>query len=340
MGGEEREKSCVRVFLSVDLAGSTAFKDTHERNLKTSKSKKKSEPSAHDIAIGTRSGPPWADVFFNFYTGFVRVFDQKLGEQTLPEELKPKLVKTIGDELLLKVEISRASDAVQIVRFFAKALPYYARQNLSDHKLLLKGTAWIAGFPINNYRVLFEGDSKHLGEDYIGPSIDTGFRIAKLSQPSKLVVSADLAVLLLTPESSLDLYYDGTESFRGVLGGRPYPVIWYRVDDDDHELHKAELELRKHRPEKDALLKYCNAYIKSCNSPWLIRPYLKDDDNFKDVPEYHKLVMETWKRVDARNDDVGTDPAANTGDDGPPTVGRPSARSRSSSKPAPSKRSR
>lgn len=304
MAGEERDKSCVRVFLSVDLVGSTAFKDMAER---ASRDPKKREGKV-------RGGPPWASLFFNFYTNFVRVFEQKLGEQelTLPDGLKPKLVKTIGDELLLQVEITNASDAVQLVRFFALALPHYTKHNLADQKLLLKGAAWIAGFPINNHRVPFE-ELKPPQEDFIGPSIDTGFRIAKLATPSKLIVSVDLALLLLSAVDALELYYDGAESLRGVLGGRPYPIIWHHVSGDkdnaDAKLHRLELKLRKQDPQKKEEFKdFCAAYIEACDSIWLIKPYLKNDPMFKDAPTYHKLIMETWDKVDARNDDPGTEP--------------------------------
>lgn len=60
------DRSCVLLFISVALVGSTAFKN--ERS------------SGSDD--GKRS-PAWVDVFKEFYAGFARVFERKLDGDTL-----------------------------------------------------------------------------------------------------------------------------------------------------------------------------------------------------------------------------------------------------------------
>lgn len=286
-GDDNQESSCVRLFLSVDLVGSTAFKNTSENS------------------SGQRSGPPWANLFFAFYTGFPKIFGQGLGEEIEPlrEELRPALVKTIGDELLLQTRIRSSRDAVDVVRFFTKALAHYTKHNLASDKLLLKGTAWIAGFPINNCRVAFESRP----HDFIGPSMDTGFRISRHASPSKLVVAVDLALLLLSADRALDeMFFEGTETLRGVLGGRPYPIIWHKVDGEHTDLHSAELRLRNQKHDKEQLRAYCAEYINSCQRTWLIRPYfLGGEGKFSNAPEWHMEVMRTWARVDERNSALG-----------------------------------
>lgn len=277
------EEPCVRLFLSVDLVGSTAFKNRRETELSS-----------------YRNGPPWANVFQEFYAGFPRVFERQIGHHRLDAPIRPRLVKAIGDELLLQTPIESSHDAQQVVRHFAVALVDYKSKNLSDHQLSLKGTAWIAGFPINNFRVSFEQEDGRRAVDFIGPSIDTGFRLTSMSSPRMLTVSVDLALLLLQGDG-LDLYFGGTHNLKGVLGGKPYPHIWYKVAGDDAELHTAELRLSKQTADKDALKQYCEHYIEGSANTWLIRPYLKDDDRFSKTPEWHKQVLETFRRVDAEN---------------------------------------
>jgi len=278
-------ESCIRLFLSVDLVGSTALKSD----------------KATDVS-GYRYGPPWVNIFTQFYSGFPRVFDQTLDNTELKESLRPRLVKTIGDEILLQTKIENSSDARSLVRFFAKALAHYTAKNLASERLQLKGTAWIAGFPINNHRLFLSDHGQAAPADFIGPSIDTGFRIAKSATPTKLVVSVDLAVLLVTPiDDALDLYVDGTQTLRGVLGGKPYPIIWYKVPGADAKLHEAEIALG-HRQDKTQIQRYCEAYLESCNKSWLIRPYFAADSEFAQRPDWHERILQTLVQVDARNE--------------------------------------
>ena len=297
-----RDSSCVRLFASVDLAGSTAFK-THGR-------KDQSE----------RAGPAWVDTFTSFYVGFPRMFERDLGDLKLEKRLRPRLVKIIGDELLLQTEIASSADARKLVRFLATAIAEYTKTSMASLPLRLKATAWIAGFPINNHRVPFDG--KGLVEDFIGPSIDAGFRVAAAATPSKLVVSVDLALLLLAGTDPLELYFEGTESLHGVLDGRPYPIIWHKVETDERDLHDAELRLRGHAADREKLAAYCEAYVASCvaatKDTWMIRPYFAGDPAFSEIPPWHLAVMDAWKKADST-------PKART-EDGPERKGRRSRR--------------
>jgi hypothetical protein len=239
------------------------------------------------------------------------MFERPLGGRTLSEGIRPRLVKTLGDELFLQSTIRCSGDAREVVRSFGRALSEYKQLNLPEESLLLKGTAWIAGFPINNHHVTFEQEGgKAGGEDFIGPSIDTGFRIAKVATPQKLVVSVDLATLLLAGDDPLPLYFEGTQTFKGVLGGRPYPIIWHKVDGDHSVLHAAELKLMGNSPKREELETYCVEYLRSCEGTWLIRPYFKttDDPIFCEKPRWHELVMETARKVDRRNMATGGQP--------------------------------
>lgn len=84
------------------------------------------------------------------------------------------------------------------------------------------------------------GGATGLVKDYIGPSMDLGFRIAAKATPRKFAVTADLALIMAhaSPPTShftdklsrpffcpAPLHYDGGVDLKGVLGGNPYPFF-------------------------------------------------------------------------------------------------------------------
>ncbi|MGZ6020399.1 MAG: hypothetical protein ACXWKO_17150, partial [Phenylobacterium sp.] len=125
----------------------------------------------------------------------------------------------------------------------------------------VKSTAWIGMFPAPNAEVFFRRggvqfrtdstddaillqaemrDQWHAGNDrgdiirdFVGPSIDTGFRLSAWSTPRRMVLSADLAFLLTSSYSAEDeplpLHFSGAQKLRGVVGEQPYPMIWLPV---------------------------------------------------------------------------------------------------------------
>jgi hypothetical protein len=214
------------------------------------------------------------------------------------------VVKALGDEILLQTEVQNHNDARRVVKFFALAMTEYKRKNLYSYNLLLKGTAWIAGFPNNNHKVTL-ADAKGL-DDFIGPSMDTGFRLGKFAKPSKLVVSVDLALLMLHGHDGCQLYCDGFDSLPGVLDGRPYPILWYPVVTEHDDLQKLALKVtNKDPPDRYDLEKYCAEFIKAAKGTWLCRPYFREDESFSEVPEDH---LKRADEFDARNNAQGEDP--------------------------------
>jgi len=285
-----RDEGQIRVFLSVDLVGSTAFKNSL-----------RSESES-------RLGPAWANVFVQFYNGFPLLFERTLSNSSLPAELRPKVVKALGDELLLQTEVHNHSEARRVVQFLALAMSEYKRKNLMSYNLLLKGTAWIAGFPNNNHKVTLAGEKGQ--DDFIGPSMDTGFRLAKHAKPAKLIVSVDLALLMINGHEGCALYCDGFEPLSGVLDGRPYPILWYKVATEDHELQSLALKVTSRGPvDQGDLRSYCERFIKEAKGTWLCRPYFKEDPEFETVPEEHLASYQRADEYDARNDAEGEDPS-------------------------------
>lgn len=87
-----------------------------------------------------------------------------------------------------------------------------------------------------------------LSRDYVGPSIDIGFRLSALSTSRKLIISVELAYMLSDSlfdnfnidkakdaHDSIDKFtfgYDGRKQLKGVIREEAYPIFWI----DTHQL--------------------------------------------------------------------------------------------------------
>ena len=253
----------MRLFMSVDLVGSTAFKA----------SKKHSEPQN-----GSPS-PAWVDEFRTFYKDFpiavanaypvvLTAFGEEL-QRNIDD--RPRVWKTIGDEIIFCSRVHSIEHAAASVSAFLKALEHYSKRLESDDKpLRLKGAGWLAAFPAPNISITvtsdpvagehaasvmpsenseeFERTADHAPHrfDFLGKGIDTGFRIAKNASEDRFVTSVQLGyVLALAATKKKFPYmfgYHGRETLKGVINGAPYPVV--SVDTERDEI-KSKLKSRE-----------------------------------------------------------------------------------------------
>ncbi len=216
-------------------------------------------------------------------------------------ERAPQFVKAIGDEILLATPVETSQECVKALRAFMRCLQSFNLEYQGEGvSLELKGAAWIAGFPINNHRLVVRGEQP----DYIGPSIDVGFRLARFSSRRRLVVSVDLALLIGSRNSGFKIYYEGREPLKGVLGDRPYPIIW--IDTGIVRLEDSLVGIKKAACPRKDLNKFCRTFIESCGeTSWLIVPYLRNDPAFSKVPVRHRRILEDWKTEDEKAANIG-----------------------------------
>lgn len=210
--------ACLRLVLSIDLAGATAFKKL---------------PEVDDEN-------PWIIAFEQFYAAFP-IELTKAYELAMPAycSVPPfsttsrfRVLKILGDEIIFSVELHRHQQAVYHLHAAMAAVKSINEKLAATYRLLqCKPTAWLAGFPVVNSEISMSDSSS--SPDYIGPSMDIGFRLARLSSPRKFVVSFDLAQMLshaLNDVSEIEgkprFYFDGNEALHGVLNEIPYPIIW------------------------------------------------------------------------------------------------------------------
>jgi len=187
----------LRLFQSVDLVGSTAFKARH------------SSAEAGEIS------PLWVTQIKHFYREFPRILASnfaklKHAEDCCKYDKAPNVWKTIGDEIIFCVRLTSLEHLSVCTSAFIKSLEEYGRILEREGRALdVKGISWVAAFPSPNITVdlklALEGNDKpsSYGEqideidekgadkdphlyDFLGPQIDAGFRSGKLSSADTL----------------------------------------------------------------------------------------------------------------------------------------------------------
>lgn len=263
------------MFLSVDVVGSTAFKNRKTRRVQA-----------------------WLPFFADFY----RDFPVSLAAQLKGSRVEiPELWKSLGDELLFYCELKNHRDARVLLEAFVKCLGAYRKRihtKKLDAKLDLKGSAWTAGFPVVN--AILQSPRKPV--DFIGPCIDIGFRLGKLASPDRVYVSVELAYLLTFENSELfHLRFESTAEFKGVLENKPYPLICLEFKGEVPKKNES-LESRLRSPTDPIFLKeYIKAFI--ADSRLLILPFIDGDKELSERPAGFAKKLEEVRRL---HGDVGT----------------------------------
>lgn len=202
-------KPRLRIFLSVDLIGSTEYKIAHMRDPAT-------EPSW------------WPIVSMLFYTDFQRKFFENWENYATlakPDDVGagPKFWKAMGDELIFSKICTSQDQVVAAVQVWRRTVLDF-KINWTHPELRFKTGGWLVGTPCRNWEIAFlRADQEELDEtlsgnsvaynfnllkqyydpsclrkidiDFIGPSMDCGFRILGFADERKFVMSADLAYL-------------------------------------------------------------------------------------------------------------------------------------------------
>lgn len=320
----------VRLFLSVDLSGSTAFKNSDSGEVR------------HDGAA-----PKWVTVFQQFYTDFPALFRDEYHQQTngtVGNDGCPKLWKAVGDELVFCGRISNKKAGAVALSAFINTLHRY-RKKLQDEdvNLNLKGAGWLAAFPEPNRAVqlrLKDGDPDLLSAsealehsadkspfeyDFLGKAIDTGFRVAGTAKPEQLVLSVQLARLLAsTPTGSgfgHIIRFDRPKSLKGVNRDEPYPMLY--IDTMMHlrteQTQKKERELlgEDNIPDREKIADYLEAYCEVARTDEIMLPA----DTNEDIPappesytKHKEKIAEHLSHEQGREDDGSGDDGNGTGE--------------------------
>ena len=341
----------LRLFLSADIVGSTAYK----QQLASSPTRKEMDRVAtQPEKLGGHfdsSMPSWLTPIANFYRAIDRNYAAAWHQYVAhaqsikwPTGPAPGLWKGNGDEVIYAKELHDYREAFAGVYLWIQAVHQYRRVLRKQFPSLdVKATAWLSGFPLMNTEVIFyrqrpaidemdsgddvfynyylleqyyapDGNSDQMTIDYIGPSIDTGFRLSSYSTPRKFVISIDLMYMLSCAprppgyfSDGLVYRYDGRHQFRGVLGGNPYPVFWIDMLHNDDLLKEEDKLNGPNSPDKDHINGFCEKFIES-QEGYIIKPFIitDGDGRFSKVPdqllEKLRRLSEDWPKRKERHE--------------------------------------
>lgn len=316
-------RSHVRIFFSLDMVGSTAFKQRETRL------DKDSTPSFN-----------WLPQFLKFYqlsNALVQSEWQICEKKLIDAGVKklgpaPEFWKGAGDEVIYSKEISSPEEAFATVLTSISVLNAL-RLDFNDKPsdLDVKATAWIAGFPVNNSEIVVSSDfgsaisvedsiahnfillnlakRRKAKIDYIGPTIDLGFRLSSLANARKYILSCGLALLVATSISRLgdrplrrrksiedylrlQLGYDGRHQLKGILGGEAYPVFWIETLKSDDTLVIENELTRFTYADPNKVKRFCGSYLNN-SGPLRTRPYFVEgkDPDFAEIPDFHSKQL-------------------------------------------------
>ena len=266
----------LRIFLSVDIVGSTEIKH-------------RVDPSKVQS---------WLHTFTYFLTDFPDTLHYCFNaKQTRARPAPLTLWKRLGDELIFTAPLCNGKDAKFYIEVFREAVNRFtAIEHPGKKPFKLKATAWVAGFPVHNAIIptiygcngSSEEAVEHIAKgqcDYIGPAIDIGFRLAKHATKRMLVLSVELAWIFANISADFEIYYSGTVSLKGV-NIQEYPLFWIPLESSEGYI---DTELIK---DVDARLlrKYCKSFFG--NNESFSMPFIIGDEHIGEYDEdgYNKQL--------------------------------------------------
>lgn len=309
-----------RLFLSADLVGSTARKQSNMEE--------------------------WLVELLGFYQQFPVMVHEALDEGCRTyrrsgelDSLDLTLWKAVGDELVFTTPVSSEHHVRVAVASFVRALSSWSDRVLRKQQatLPLKGGAWIATFPDPDRAVAVLGDPESLipkvfdpgrepeannrtllaaierGElssstwnDFVGPSMDTGFRLASLATPRRFMVSLEVAwTYAEAGDGDGSLYFHGEVPMKGVWGGRGYPVFWLSTS-HQHRGQTALDRITSTEPVPASLVRELARSLCNDDDSWVTKLYLPDSQ-IDDLRHHHEAVEDVVVRlqqVQDRQDEV------------------------------------
>ncbi len=175
------------LFISIDIIGSTAYKNKY--------------PNSKDFS----------KLFLNFYHSIPRYLFEELCflSDTNNFDFEPRenllhLFKVVGDEVILMSNLTSFSSLPIILVGLRNTINKYRNVEFKKTGLDLKATIWLASCPIVNMKIRIPTVpideitiiDKIILTDYIGPSMDIGFRLSKYSNENLMTISLEVMSIL------------------------------------------------------------------------------------------------------------------------------------------------
>jgi hypothetical protein len=245
------------LFVSFDISGNTEFKQTNPTEIRDN------NESSHNFVMN----PKWAN---NGWFVVVSDIFAKLISILELSETNFRFWKFQGDELILTVSIQKFPEIVSAIHSIDIILRETSLKiwKETNQRLDLKATTWLAAMDERLNRVIDlkvqSLNDKNTVTDYIGTSIDEGFRIAHaVARSKRMVVSFDIALLMAKENinEARNIYHVGFGELKGIWKQKPYPALWYSTE----FIH--DREITPYYFITEGFDKYCKLTQQFCASP-------------------------------------------------------------------------
>lgn len=281
-----------RIFLSVDIVGSTAFK--------------LGEGNKPNGTLPDDGRPEWLIQITKFYSSFSlrfrHAFDKAASDLEQDEKTsKPNLWKTIGDEIIFVATVKSVAHTAVIVTAFLNTLFDY-RDQVKDIAIDVKGTGWLAAFPAPNNTISLENlsttdhpaisspeyeneaDHSPIRFDFLGTDIDFGFRICHFSRTDLMALSPHLALVLaeaqIRSQFPAALVYGGRVSIKGIADDRPHPIFFIDTERSQSRRlvrSREDALTGKAKPDPEAIRDFIKAFFEDDD---IETPFFPGDKEF------------------------------------------------------------
>ncbi|MBO4705341.1 MAG: hypothetical protein J5647_06360 [Spirochaetaceae bacterium] len=221
---EQSNEAELYLFLSVDIIDST---------------KKKYNQDGYN--------QDWTQCFYSFFKEFPEIFNAllvgsassiKQKDCSFDKDIVINPWKYAGDEILFYICINQKRQVPCIVRAFKQALIEWKNQQDKKKngsklgKTEIKGCIWTGQFPFIDKRFTYYEESERIVKtDFIGPSIDCGFRLGKYASDRGIIISIEV-MDFCRQDSDLynSFFFYKSETLKGV-GNMEYPIFNLLLDD-------------------------------------------------------------------------------------------------------------
>jgi len=230
------------MFMSADLAGSTAFKSQGQ---------------------GDADSPLWLEAFEAFFREVPLIMMGQIAAAFAMEDEVPRagVWKVIGDEIIFMAHPKTPREARLLTVAFYRTIVKYDKQIFERWPLRIKGCCWAAQVSHRNREIeipeMLGGNADQGYVDFLGPDVDAGFRLASCGGRGQVIISSNLVQLLASQDNpgGIQFHYIGRKVLKGVYSGRPYPLFLMTMADQMPETWEWEPEhdkgleqLRKNSP--------------------------------------------------------------------------------------------
>ncbi len=183
----------------------------------------------------------------------------------------------------------------------------------------MKATVWTASFPIINKRIRVPivlakaGNKEKQLTDYLGPSMDIGFRLSKYSTKDLITISLEVACILslakksekIFEEEEIKIIHNKLEKLKGIYAGQPYPIFWIENltnlekarKDIKGDILNPNLSVAPGEIMYNKLYHFCKLYIGKINNKYLLcEPYITKTNKNNEVTTIEGMMTDEHRQ--------------------------------------------